>query len=116
MLRRWRCRHQTGIGKPHAFHDVLAKPSTLNRIFRMPRVWRDAPWTKKVFRQHFRAWLVDWVCTLSTAAQRSTTTMTIPAQDRSDIALREAEIDNHRLTALILLFTHVFQPGPSATG
>jgi len=47
---------------------------------------------------------------------RSTTTMTIPAQDRSDIALREADIDNHRLTALILLFIHVFQPGPSATG
>ena len=49
MLRRWRCRHQTGIGKPHAFHYVLAKPGTLNRIFRMPRVWRDAPCTKKVF-------------------------------------------------------------------
>jgi hypothetical protein len=42
--------------------------------------------------------------------------MTIPAQDRSDIALREADIDNHRLTALILLFTHAFQPGLSATG
>ena len=71
---------------------------------------------RRCSRQHFRAWLVDWVCTFSTAAQRSTTTMIIPAQDRSDIALREAEIDNHRLTALILLFTHVFQPGPSATG
>jgi hypothetical protein len=42
--------------------------------------------------------------------------MIIPAQDRSDIALREADIENHRLTALILLFAHVFQPGPSATG
>ena len=79
-------------------------------------VARCTVYQKGVHGSTFVAWLVDWVCTFSTAAQRSTTTMTIPAQDRSDIALREADIDNHRLTALILLFTHVFQLGPSATG